>query len=668
MNRLIRSMIAPVKGLRPATFLGTLGGLLLLAGLLALPVLPALAAGTGDEHATSSDHAIPLPTDFREPSESLKRRVADIYERLKMAQTNQERSNVIDQLTDAGPEAIPILLAELDKNVRSTWAATVFALGAIGDPRVIPVLERELTHQRGRVYMEVLYALSLAGEPSALLRAMRSTNANVIFDHSATAVDFIAGAKGPEAVPYLMREIPRRAPLGRQAGLGALGTICDDSALPFLLTWSRREDPIERRYALIALARIGAPRAIPRMMEALADKDDRVREAAVEGLGYLRAKEATPALIELLAAENPAKIRQSALWSLGLIGGSNATEALLAIWPDAPVPERALLLKALGKRRDPVSAPLLTRIANGPDALSLDAARALVRIEGTQASDAMLAVCTAAVNLDAGLAVSGELVRRGDPRAVPCVLKWLKEEIDLRHRLSPLAEEILQTLPHDAARSAAESLEALARDIAAPALAHKVRAAAESVRLVNELGPEIDPWLNLLESGTPHEVELAINQLGSLGDPRAVGPLRRLFGQIEASRAHLIPAALGRIKSERATPFLISLLTDDLYRVPTLRRAREEAAAALARCSGQEHVARALREAFLAERGTLFVPLMSLAKIRGKAAIPELLELKTLLLRKRGADQVLRHERVNWAIRMLRAGQEIPYEEIRDIR
>jgi HEAT repeat protein len=312
--------------------------------------------------------------------------------------------------------------------------------------------------------------------------------------------------------------------------------------------------------------------------------------------------------------------------------------------------------------------PLLTELASGDSVLAVDASQALVEIPGKESREGLLTVCGEASNLDAGLYAARELVERGDPRASPCVIARIKQEIESKHRLGPRSEEILDRLPGVALRGASRSLRALAEEVPAPAIAQRLRSCGHEIELTIDLGSDVEPWLELLEEGTPDELELAIRRLGELGDPRAVQPLRHVFGQIDPSKAHLVPQALARIDSERAVPFLISLLCDDLYRVPALTRARNEAARALVALSEGEHVANALRRAYLAEDGELFVPLMALAKLRGEAGVDELVELKSLLLRHQGQRQVLRHERANWAIRMIRTGQEIPLSEVSDVR
>ncbi|MDQ7088725.1 MAG: HEAT repeat domain-containing protein [Acidobacteriota bacterium] len=641
-----------------------------LSSLLSLLLFPVLALGAPP--APQPAPAPPAATEesakpsFPAPSPALVRRAAALFDQLRQTISAQDHARIVREIADLGPPAIPIFVAELERHSKITWPVMIYALGATGDPRTIPILEQQLRHQKGRTYLDVLYALSLAGEPTALVRAMRSTHADTAFERNMTAIDFIAGAMGPPAVDVLLREIPRRSEKARHAALRALGTICDDRAVDFLLEWSRRKEAGDRRFALIALARIGDPRAIDRFIEGLGDSDPGVVEAAAEGLGYLRADRAAEGLARLLTDSAPAGVRLKAIWSLGLIGGETAEKPLIDYWPRASASERPLLVRAFGRLSTPAATPLLSDVALGEGLLSIDAAKSLARIPGRKSTDALLSCCSRAKSLDAGLEAGRALARRKDPRAIPCIVSRLREEIEVRHRIGPVVEQTLAVLARTAPLSAADTLDTLADSVAAPALAHRLRATAHGIRLVNETEPEIEPWLALLQDGTPEEIELAVERLGDLGDPRAIEPLRRLFGRYEAS-PELIPEALDRIDSERATPFLISLITDDLYRVPFLTPARNAAARALVRTPHAEHVSRALETAYREEGGEFFVPLLALARAGGKDMIPRLLQLKTLLLRSRSSRQVLRHERVNWAIRMLRTGREIPLEEVKDV-
>lgn len=602
---------------------------------------------------------------FPAPTPAVSRRVAGLVERLRQPNL-QDRMSLLDELVDIGPEGLPLLIAELERRNRITWPQMVFVLGAVGDSRAIPTLRRELLYQTGKVYQEVLYSLAMAGDSTALIQSLKSSGATLSFEPGANALDFIAGVSGPKAAPLLVREIPRRVEATRIAALGALGTICDTTPVDFLLEWSRQPNPLDRKYALMALARIGDPRASSRMIEALSDPDPRVREAAAEGSGYLHDPRAIPALGPLVTASS-GPVRNHAIWSLGLIGGPAAAAYLKSALQKAPPEGEVLLLQALGNTRDATAGPALAAFSLSPDpSTGVTAVQGLARVTGPNVPDLLLSVCHKAQTLEASLFAARALIDRRDPRVIPCVLQRIRQEIDQHQGLGPESEDLLLEMQSYAPASAASSLESLADSVSSPAIQHRLRSIAEGIRKVQELGSDITMWLQLLESGSPAEVDLAIHRLGDLGDPAAVEPLRRLFGRIEPERAWRIPLTLGRIGSDRATPFLVSLLVDDLYRVPSLGRAREEAIRALARYSRAPQVAQALKETFQADKGRMIVPLLALAKVRGKDALPTLLELKSQILRRRTPNQVEKHERVNWAIRMIRAGMEIPLEEIRE--
>jgi HEAT repeat protein len=603
---------------------------------------------------------------FEPPPPHVARRVSALIERLRGPTSLRERSEILDLLVDQGSAAIPLLIAEMERRSDETQAEMVYALGAIGDPAVIPVLEKRVPRQSGRPQLELYYSLALAGDESALSRALRSTHATMLFGEGGNVIDYIAGALGPRAVPVLIREIPNRASSSRIAGLGALGTIADASAAEFLIEWAERPEMLDRRYAIIALARIGDPRALPVLVEALGDEEPAVREAAAEGLGYIHRREAVAPLAARLSKLQPGPEWDAVIWSLGLTGGPDAARVLVEAYRRLPPGERNLVLQALGNSRDAAALDPLTESAltGGPTAGEL-AVEGLRKLDDRPAAtERLLRVCTESRSSGASLLAAVELAARAEPRATPCIMQALRKDLERQRGLSQEALQILESLPESANLGAAEAISSLVEDVTAPALAYRLRTTASGIRRVVELGSEVEPWLELMESGSSDEVDLAIRRLGALGDPRAVEPLTRAFGRIEPERGHLVVEALGRIGSERGTPFLVSLLTSDVYRLDVLARARAGAALALARYAKSAHAGDALESAFLAERGRLFSPIMALARIEGREGIPRLLELKTVLMRRRDKLSLERHEKVNWAIRMLRAGEEIPLSAV----
>ena len=593
------------------------------------------------------------------------RRVSGLIDRIRSPMNSEDRERAIEEIVDTGTPAIPTLLGEFERKNRRTWGPMVYSLGAIGDPRVIPVLRNTLGHQSGKVYMEVLYALALAGDEGALVEALKSTYASQTFEPRITAVEYIAGVMGPPALPILIREIPQRAEKSRRAGIAALGTLGDTRAVGFLIEWSNKAHPSDRGAAISALARIGALEGRQRIALALQDPDENVREAAALAAGYIRHSGTIPTLRKMAMDRRPSRLRHRTLWSLGLIGGERCARSLIGELEVARPDEISHILQALGKsRHQDAIAPLAKYSLNENPVYAQSAVHALMDMPGKDSSNALLEACHSAPVHGAGMAAAGELVKRRDPRMAPCVVQRLRRELDMRHGLGNEALELLRQLPLAASDTCAGSLRKLAEGVSAPTTQHRLLAAAQAIETAGLMGNDLDPWLKLLEKGTPQETDLAIRKLGDLRDPRAVEPLRRLLGRIDPGQAPAIPDALGRIGSDRATSFLISLLIDDIYDTPSLERVREHAAIALARYTRAPHAKNALREAFIKSKGRLFPALLAYARMAGESEVDDVVELKSLLLRQRGAERAGQHESILWAIRMLRSGREIPMETL----
>lgn len=640
--------------------------LCLIASVAYLPV-NAQGGGQGTPSAPSEKD----PAAFPPPSAALTRRVTGLIEQLRRgAQGGAERENALEEIVDIGSPAIPLLLFELERRSRDTWPEVIYLLGATGDSRVIGILRKEALRQSGKPLMDALYALSMAGDSTALLVALRSPHASISFEPGigGTALDFIAGVQGPKAAAVLREQIPFRSRESRAAALSTLATLGCESSIEFLLQWAKQEDPVDRRNALIAIGRLGDARARGTVLAAFNDPDEDVRLAALEAAGWLRDPAAIPLLAPMVRQRQPSLAKLNAVWSLGLIGGPAAAQALSEALTVALDPERARVIQALGNTRDKAAvAPLQREALTAHPLWSAIATEALLKLPDSVARDAVLAVCGEASGHDPGMAAARVLVERREARAVPCILRRLRDEIAAHQGVTPEVDDLLSRLPLFAPVSASQSLDTVAGEMLAPTIQHRLHAAADAIRLISERGNEIGPWIELLVGGTPLEVDLAVRRLGELGDARAVEPLTRLFGRIEPERAWIIPEALGRIGSERATLFLTQLLTDEIYRVPSLARARAEAARALARYSKSPVAAQALREAYVQERGRNLAALLAYARIKGPPAVKDLVELNALQFSRRTSGQASRHERVNWVLRQLRSGAEIPLEIVRDI-
>jgi len=184
-----------------------------------------------------------------------------------------------------------------------------------------------------------------------------------------------------------------------------------------------------------------------------------VREAAAEGVGYVREIRALPALIAMSMPSAPPTLRRRALWSLGLIGGSDAASALAAALARKHFRGRARP-RHPGPRTDPSVRRRPRHWARKPHGVgytvAFAAVKALTAVPGQVAADQLLAACADAPVHEAGLEAARALVLR---RILARRLRdqRLREEVDLRQGLDPVAEDLLLLLPLVASESAAAS-------------------------------------------------------------------------------------------------------------------------------------------------------------------------------------------------------------------
>jgi len=219
-----------------------------------------------------------------------------VEEVVRMLQSGQagERFDAVAALADSGnPEAVPLLLDALEKDMRDRTGlvmAIIPAIGELGDERAVPLL---------------LEALKRPGDEW----------------------------------------------LGRSPAARALGRIGSPKAVPALISaaWL----PETRQEAVRALARIEDARAVDVLVSALNEQEAPVvGEYAYEGLRRIgvHAIDALLARHQLLAAAAPVSPERIRIISLlGMIGGDEARATLLSLKQAPEAPVRKAARKALRK-------------------------------------------------------------------------------------------------------------------------------------------------------------------------------------------------------------------------------------------------------------------------------------------------------------------------------
>ncbi|MFW9902822.1 MAG: HEAT repeat domain-containing protein, partial [Candidatus Thorarchaeota archaeon] len=150
----------------------------------------------------------------------------------------------------------------------------------------------------------------------------------------------------------------------RFGAVEALGEIANKSAIPPLIKYLETDEDLDFR-AMVAkqLGEMGdvAKEAGPGLIKALSNMDSSdIRENAALALGQIKIHNAIEPLITALEKEKEAYPRRQMCWSLGELGNSQASGALIKTLKDKDKGTRGNAAEALGKLKDSTSVlPLL---------------------------------------------------------------------------------------------------------------------------------------------------------------------------------------------------------------------------------------------------------------------------------------------------------------------
>lgn len=253
----------------------------------------------------------------------LDRSMNDWMNDLKQGAPEARRSAAfaLGKLGEGAPEfvidALTHSLRDKDAVVRDFAASSLGdVLTALGDQarpywdKVGPVLQEALKDEAPRVRRSAAVALGAFGPKAVAAR------------------DDLIAATGDSAAIVRQNAAWALGKLGQEAGQESIEHLRD------LLT---DKEPLVRRDALHALGEIGNPIAHPAvaaMMQAAgAERDGVVRKAAVEALSKLVGKDdrADASALDPLLTDVDSETRYDAAFVLGMIGGSEAKEALPAL-------------------------------------------------------------------------------------------------------------------------------------------------------------------------------------------------------------------------------------------------------------------------------------------------------------------------------------------------
>ncbi|MCD6309434.1 MAG: HEAT repeat domain-containing protein [Candidatus Eremiobacteraeota bacterium] len=355
-------------------------------------------------------------------------------------------------------EIIRVLKAP-DPFVRKTG---IWRLEQKGDLQSMEILAEIFLDTRGvstRRAQEVFFKLYKKG----ILRDALDSD-----DHSTRirAIRLVELAGITSELPAIVRLISDENNLVRRSAISALGTIGSRSHCKDLLSGLEDTDQEVRRLTIITLGKLCCKGAVDLIIPVLSDNDENIRVACVCALGEIKGREVLTPLCRAMKDESPL-VRETAARCLGELGDHDAVPVLIEALEEYNNRVCASAASALGLLGDRSAVEhLLVCLADPDPGVQSAAVKSLSLLDAGE----LTALFQAAIkgNINARLA----LLRRGDFRIVPALIKILKEAWDYRNRAEALKilgslgdmraiDNIVEALDDDFARVRLHAAEAL---------------------------------------------------------------------------------------------------------------------------------------------------------------------------------------------------------------
>jgi len=168
------------------------------------------------------------------------------------------------------------------------------------------------------------------------------------------------------AVSPLIKTLNRDVPL-RPFSIGALGKIKDQRAIPYLEKMIFEKDSQTVVAAVLALKEVSGNEAIPIFVKALRGADDYSCQALANALGKLRDPQTAPALGEILQKpENRPRCAPAAADALGWVGSQEGVGPLMAQLSQSPQKVQVNSIRSLGRLKAVEAAPLIETFLDHP--------------------------------------------------------------------------------------------------------------------------------------------------------------------------------------------------------------------------------------------------------------------------------------------------------------
>ena len=262
----------------------------------------------------------------------------------------------------------PFALALLDGEpapALSTRDAEVFA----------SIVARYSAHIRGEAEREIGRFFEESGAVESSLAALRDRRAW----RRAEAAYALGDMASTQAIPPLLRALSDSSRDVRGAAARSLGRLGADAAVEPLVRALAHEE-VPRSVAGQALLELGDA-TLPALRVLATDEDAGLRETAVELLGILGSPADEPILVQRLR-DSSAEVRARATRALGRLAAAKSADAVRTALEDRIPFVRAAAARAIGEIGDRGSAGALLELAeDGSHDAAQAAARALARVD-----------------------------------------------------------------------------------------------------------------------------------------------------------------------------------------------------------------------------------------------------------------------------------------------
>jgi HEAT repeat protein len=504
-----------------------------------------------------------------EPSAAIEKQ---LIETLRSA-TKPEQALACKQLVIHGTkEAVPELARLLTDPELASWAR--IALEAIPDPAAGKALVSALDSLEGRLLVGAINSIGVRRDERAvdsLIQRIKSKDAQV-----ASAAAVALGRIGTAAATEALRESLASAPEEVRSSVAEGCILCAEQLLA-----AGKDRQAAEIYDQVRQADVARPRIAE----------------ATRGAILARKAEGIPLLIEQLKSSDKA-LSQIALSTARELRGAAVSNALAAELANTPPERAALLLYALGDRKDPLPAPVLAAARTGPLQVRIAAVDVVGRLGDANSLSTLLGIAVeddeelaqaakaAMVGLE-GAKVNAaivELLSKAEGKALPVLLEVIgQRRINAVAALVKLVEHPNQQVRNAAltalgATAGPEQLSVLITQVVAPKYPVEAEVAQKALRAAATRMPDLDKSAAQLAQAmrdAPVATKVAILEiLGAMGGKKAVEIIASAAKENNEQLQDVATRVLGEWMNVDAAPVLLDLAKNaasEKYQVRALR-------------------------------------------------------------------------------------------------